>query len=188
MITTYLYLALFVIVRDTAYVSKRFVVQSILLAISLIWTILIIISRLILGVHSINQVVYGSTFGLGIVVIMYKVFRKNKMPLYFFKRLFKKTSYFIIILSSLLIITFLIVISSFLCNKNIDYDRYEKVLDSKCTNLPKFRKFNNDGLFGSLTILGIIGIYLGQKLFWHLIKYYYKKSHCTNIEIEFRTK
>ena len=178
MMTTYLYLALFVILKDTKYVNDRFHVQSILLVISLLWTIVIILSRLYLGVHSVNQVIYGSTLGLAVVLNMYLVFKLHKMPAFFYKRLFKKRKYNIIILSLLFLLTFLAIFSTFVCNQDFDKNKYNEILDNTCgESYPEYRRFNYDGLFGSLIIVGLIGLYFGQILFWYLVKNNYKKNN-----------
>ena len=174
--TVYLYLALFIILKDTKYVNDRFHVQSILLIVSLLWTISIILSRLILGVHSVNQVIYGSTFGLVVVLNMFIVFRLHKMPVFFYKRLFKNIKYNIIILSLLFLLTIIAIISKFIFNQDFNYEYYNKILNDTCDNLKEYRKFNYDALFGSLIIVGLIGLYFGQMFFWYLVKYNYKKN------------
>ena len=63
----------------------------------------------------------------------------------------------------------------FIFNKGFDYDKYNDILDKLCEKkVPKYRRFNLDGLFGSITILALLGMYLGQIVFWYLIENKYK--------------
>ena len=180
MITTYLYLALFIILKDTKYVDERFHIQSILLIVSLIWTIAVILSRLILGMHSVNQVIYGATFGLVVVFNMFLVFRLHKMPAFFYKRLFKNIKYNIIIFTFLFLYTILAIISKFVCNQDFDKEKYNNVINETCITWPEYRRFNNDGLYGSLFILSLVGLYFGQIFFWYLVKNNYTNRSVAN--------
>ena len=173
---TYLYLMLFVYLSQTKLLYKRYIIQTILFLLLLVWIILIILSRLILGIHSINQVIYGSTLGLTIVLLISVVFKLQQMPVIYYKKLFKKKIYIIIIYSLILFLSIFSIISNFAFDNKSKIKKYEKVLNEKCQDLPEYRKFNLDGLFGSFIIFSLLGMYSGQIVFWYLIDNNYK-SH-----------
>ena len=59
-------------------------------------------------------------------------------------------------------------------SKNVQLEL--KILNEKCKNLPEYRKFNLDGLYGSFIIFCLLGMYSGQIVFWHLIDNNYKNN------------
>ena len=174
--STYLYLMLFIYLSQTKLLYKRYIIQTILFLILLIWIILIILSRLILGMHSINQVIYGSTLGLIVVLLISVVFKLHQMPVIYYKKLFKEKIYISIIFSLILFLSIFSIISNFAFDNKSQIKKYEKILNEKCQNLPEYRKFNLDGLFGSFIIFGLLGMYSGQILFWYLIDNNYKSN------------
>lgn len=174
MTTTFIYLALFLLLTEKKIVKKSKTLKIILFMICIVWTILIILSRLILGVHSVNQVIYGSLLGLFLFLIMYQVFRVHQMNVNFYRKLFVKKRFVIPISCILFFLCAFSVLSKFLFNKDFGYKSYEKILNEKCEGLPDYRKFNLDALFGSLIVVGIAGMYYGQMIFWNLIDKFYK--------------
>ena len=174
--STYLYLMLFIYLSQTKLLYKRYIIQSLLFLLLLTLIILIILSRLILGFHSINQVIYGSTLGLIMVLLISIVFKLNQMPVTYYKKLFKEKIYIIIIFSLILFLSIFSIISNFAFDNKSTIKKYEKVLDEKCQNLPEYRKFNLDGLYGSFIIFCLLGMYSGQIVFWYLIDNNYKKN------------
>ena len=167
---------LFIYLSQTKLLYKRYIIQTILFLILLIWIILIILSRLILGIHSINQVIYGSTLGLIVVLLISVVFKLHQMPVIYYKKLFKEKIYISIIFSLILFLSIFSIISNFAFDNKSQIKKYEKILNEKCQDLPEYRKFNLDGLFGSFIIFGLLGMYSGQILFWYLIDNNYKSN------------
>ena len=175
--STYLYLMLFIYLSQTKLLYKRYIIQTLLFLLLFVWIILIILSRLIIGIHSINQVLYGFTLGLIVVILITVVFKLHQMPVIYYKKLFKKKIYIIIIFSLMMFLLIISIISYFVFDNSSKVKKYEKVLNEKCKDLPEYRKFNLDGLFGSFIILGLLGMYSGQIFFWHLIDNNYKNKY-----------
>jgi membrane-associated phospholipid phosphatase len=126
-------------------------------------------SRLVLGVHSIDQVVYGSALGIWLFFIFMYVFKIYDMPLSYYLKFYKDKKYsnvFMIILTLLLIIS---VILYNLIDIESDFKKYNLVMEKRCPNAPKHKFYSNSCLAGTLIILLVFGIYLGQYLFWYLV-------------------
>lgn len=174
--SVYLYTTLFFYLIETRILEKRIIIKIFLFIFFSTFVILVILSRLILGIHSINQVIYGSALGLFTSLLVVKILKLHKMPIFFYKRLFKEKIVIFCISSILLILEILSILSSISFNTNFDYDKYDKILKNLCKELPKYRKFNMDGLFGAFVVLALLGMYLGQVVFWYLIDNFYKKS------------
>lgn len=176
----YLYMTLFFYIRESKALEKRYVCQLILLLFLLTFAILIILSRLILGIHSINQVIYGSVLGLFVTLLIVYIFKLHQMPINFYKRLFKEKILIFCISGILIILELFSIISAVSFNTNFEEGKYGEILSNLCKNLPKYRRFNLDGLFGSFVILALLGMYLGQVIFWYLIDNYYKNRKENN--------
>lgn len=174
--STYLYLMLFIYLSQTKLLYKRYIIQTLLFLLLLTWIVLIILSRLILGIHSINQVIYGSTLGLIVVLLISVVFKLHQMPVTYYKKFFKEKIYISIIFSLILFLSIFSIISNFAFDNKSQIRKYENVLNEKCQDLPEYRKFNLDGLFGSFIIFGLLGMYSGQIIFWYLIDNNYKNN------------
>ena len=183
--SVYLYLTLFIYIRETKHMEKKYLFQIILFLMFITFIILIILSRLILGIHSINQVIYGSVLGLFTTLMVVYIFKLHQMPIGFYKRLFKEKILIFCISGILIILELFSILSSLSFNTNFDIEKYEEILSRLCKDLPKFRKFNLDGLFGAFVILALLGMYLGQVVFWYLIDNYYKKNNNRSEKIEF---
>ena len=178
MVTTYLYLTLFIYLNELQYFKNNKKAQIIALAIILFWIFSIIYSRIFLGVHSINQIIFGTTLGLIVFCFEIIVFKLNQMPISFYKKLFKEKKYIINISSVLLFISLLTILNKFIFKDDNKKDTYDGVINNKCgDNYPKYRRFNNDGLFGSFIIFSLMGMYFGQIYFWYLIDNKYKKDN-----------
>lgn len=183
--SVYLYLTLFIYIRETNHMKKKYLFQIILCLMFLTFIILIILSRLILGIHSINQVIYGSVLGLFTTLLVVYILKLHQMPIGFYKRLFKEKILIFCICGILTVLELFSILSSVSFNSNFNIEKYEEILSRLCKDLPKFRKFNLDGLFGAFVILSLLGMYLGQVVFWYLIDNYYKKNNNRSEKIEF---
>ena len=180
--SVYLYTTLFVYLIQTKMIENKIVIKILLFIFFSTFVVLVILSRLILGIHSINQVIYGSVLGLFTSLLVVQILQLHKMPIIFYKRLFKEKILIFCISSILLILEILSILSSLSFNIDFDYDYYDKILDELCEELPKYRKFNMDGLFGAFVVLALLGMYLGQVVFWYLIDNFYKKTKKTKIQ------
>ena len=180
MINTFLYLTLFSYLKNTNYLKKRIINQTILLFIFIIWIIAICSSRFILGVHSVNQVIYGMCLGLSIFLLFIVVFKLHQMPITYFKKFFRKCSYISTILFIIIILISLTFINRLILSKyiDVDIDKYNTIVDKLCgENFPQYKRFNNETFYGSLIIFCILGLYLGLIIFWCLIECKYHKKY-----------
>ena len=149
--TTFLYLSLFIYYKQTKFLKDKLIVVIIILVFCLFWTVMILLSRLILGMHSVNQVIYGTSLGLIFCVLIFIVFKIHQIPVANYKRFFL-------------------------------VKKYDDLLDRVCEKkVAKYRRFNLDGLFGSITVLAMLGMYLGQIVFWYLIENKYKYNVMNSI-------
>ena len=179
MVNTFIYLIFFVYLRDTKFLKKRYIIQFVIFLFLILWIFLICLSRIVVGVHSIDQVIYGSLLGFIMLLFFTQVFKLHKMPISYFKNYYKKKSYITTLLSIFIIIIAASFINRFIISKYIDVDinKYNSIIDILCgEKYPFYKRFNDDSLNGSLLIIYILGGYLGKIIFWYLIDHYYKKD------------
>lgn len=184
MSSVYLYLTLFVYLKEKKCFRNK-CIQLALLILCLVWTILIILSRLILGIHAVNQVIFGSTLGLIVFLFSSIVFKLHKMPIHYFKKLFKDKKYISFMIPFQICLTVLTIINKFAINVDVDVEEYNKIIDQCCgIDYPIYRRFHNDALYGSFTIFAVMGMYIGLIIFWYLIDNKYKKNKEENNDNE----
>ena len=173
--TSFLYLSLFFYYTQAKVTRDKYKILIIILLFCLFWIVMILLSRIILGMHSVNQIIYGTSLGLIISSFIFIVFKIHQLPVSIYKKFFREKKYKYIILSILCVFIIITISNVFIFNKEFDYDKYNDILDKLCEKkVPKYRRFNLDGLFGSITILALLGMYLGQIVFWYLIENKYK--------------
>ena len=173
--TSFLYLSLFFYYTQAKVTRDKYKILIIILLFCLFWIVMILLSRIILGMHSVNQIIYGTSLGLIISSFIFIVFKIHQLPVSIYKKFFREKKYKYIILSILCVFIIITISNVFIFNKGFDYDKYNDILDKLCEKkVPKYRRFNLDGLFGSITILALLGMYLGQIVFWYLIENKYK--------------
>ena len=182
--SVYLYSALYIYLYETKMLENKNIIKIILLLLFITYALLVVLSRLILGIHSINQILYGSVLGLFTTLLICQIFKLHKMPISFYKKLFKEKLYIFCISSILIVLALFSIVSCASFNRNFDYEHTNQNLPEKCRNLPEYRKYNNDGLFGAFVVFALLGMYLGQVIFWYLIDNQYKKEIKVNKKIE----
>ena len=126
-------------------------------------------SRLALGVHSLDQVLYGSAIGIWVFFIFAYVFKIYDMPLTYYLRFFKDKKYFNFFLLFLLILFILPIIAYLLVDVDTDFKKYEMVMNKRCRDTEKYKFYSHSCMAESLILLLIFGIYLGQYFFWYMI-------------------
>lgn len=174
-VSFYSYLLLLYYIINHKYFNEKKIFKIALTLLFWIMLFLVIISRIILGLHSINQIIYGSFLGLLIFIIIIHVFKLDKISMIIYRKIYQNIKYiFFISLFFLISILMPIIFASILNQKN-DID-FNNKLNYHCEKLHKFRRFNYDGIFGCLIIIPLIGFYYGQILFWFLLDKYYKKN------------
>jgi membrane-associated phospholipid phosphatase len=127
--------------------------------------LLVIFSRLVLAAHTINQVLFGCLLGISVYLFHFYVFQMDKLKSRDFFELFRSKrnrALFIILYSALFLISIIFyfgISNSKVIEDNSDY------IKKNCERIDDYRKFNEDGLFNSLAIFGMIGAHIGLTLF-----------------------
>ena len=129
-------------------------------------------SRLALGVHSLDQVLYGSALGIWFFFIFTYVFKVYDMPLSYYLKFYKNRKYFNFVMIALLILFILPIILYYLVDVEADFKKYDLVMSKKCPNTEKYKFYSHNCMWESLIILLLCGMYFGQYLFWYLINNY----------------
>ena len=151
-------------------IKNNFKYKIIIYIIGFFGAALVAFSRIALGVHSIDQVLFGSLIGVWIFTVFSYVFKIYDMPLSYYLKFFREKkyiNYFIIILSVLFILPIIIYL---LIDVESDFKKYDLVMSRKCPTKKKYTFYSHKNMAGSLVILFIFGIYLGQFLFWYIVK------------------
>ena len=155
--------------RDT----KGKIVKIIIFILFIILAVLIMFSRVILGAHSINQVLYGFTLGLGlyfviIYILSYHTYSSEK----FLKHVTNKIVIIIYMIFHILIIALLIVVYAAIDdNRRIKYEVNTNIFNGvRCKVKNKYHLLKYDGFFQALAIVAILGAHLGIILLIQMLK------------------
>jgi len=152
-----------------------------LFSILIIFTILF--SRLYLGAHSLNQVIYGASLGLAVYLFFYIILKAHKLEPYNFFLLFKRKANIIIFSVFFILIVSVILLVYFL--KHNEFLIYEDIFKTICTNIKEYKRFNYSGLYGGAVIYAIAGAYYGMVLSINLLfrKYNLNPEALENVEV-----
>ena len=155
--------------------NLKIVLRIILFAFASLIIILIGISRIFLGVHSINQIIYGYAIGFFCYFIVFHVFylQRKSAKLFFDEFRMKK--------KNLIISIILIILTGFLFifGYSLNYKKFYEHSINDC-DLRKERKFLKDGIFLGLIILSLFGIYYGLVLVSYFSQNYKEKEQYFN--------
>lgn len=134
---------------------------------------MILISRVYLGVHSVNQVLYGFMLGSGIYYFFVNILcLQDFTPENFSEFFLEKNKIIIIAIFQLIILIFCILLYLFVIT---DTSKFEEILIIHCKDLKLYRKFSNSGFFGCLIIFFWIGAHYGIMFNLHILEI--KKSN-----------
>jgi membrane-associated phospholipid phosphatase len=149
-------------------ILRRTLIKIGLLILFLALAAAIVLSRLYLGVHGINQILYGSLLGTGTYYVIMNVLDiHDKTGKQFFDFIKSKTT---IAVYLLIHITFLVLAFALYGLTDNNPAQWVDNLKLACPDLKLFRTFNYDGLFGCLTIFALIGAH------WAITLLAYKTS------------
>ena len=174
-----IYLSIWHIITDHKYFNSTTLgkLSKVLLFFCFIGlTILIMVSRLYLSVHSINQVLHGALLGIALYVFYFHVLELHKSsPELFKQHIYSKRN--IIIHTAVYVTCIVGVVVVYLCKHNNKID-YVDTIERLCPLLLPYRKFNNDGLFIALTLMFGMGAYYGLVfLYYKLNKQFINKDN-----------
>lgn len=180
--STFTYLGFFRLLSKTSFFANKFVYKVILFVVALFFIITIVLSRVYLAMHSINQILYGSLLGLSIYYLIFHILYMHEMKTKTYISFFTNMTNIIIYFASF-IISFLVLLGSYLL---IDFESItnqeiylNSLLETTCksyVDAKPYRAFEKDGMFGGLTIFCLIGAYIGQLFLWFKVHQSYGTS------------
>ena len=153
--------------------KKGNIFRIVIFSFCIILAALVIISRVLLSAHSINQIIYGSLLGIGIYFIEIYIISYHTYPSEeFINHIMKKNVviiYFIIYV--LLIVLLFIIYFSIGDDKYIEKLIYRNIFNGeRCDTKKKFQVLKNDGFTQALAVTSIIGAHLGIILLIYVLK------------------
>jgi membrane-associated phospholipid phosphatase len=156
------YLSFIFLVLNIDFFKKKYCLIDFLnygiFIINLLWIFSIMISRLYFAVHSINQIIFGFLLGIGVFLFYF-----NYLNLYnysseeFFNFIDDNKLYVI----PLIVIYFFSVFIPFNLIKEPSNDIKNLINEISTVKKPEYKKFNSEAITGEITILLILGAYLG---------------------------
>ena len=160
------YLAFYHIMTDITWFKTGILIRKIIRGIILFFTIVMVVtimySRFYLGVHSLNQLIYGCSCGLLLYMWFFTFLRFHKYSKMEFFNLFYKKGMRIfhgVMFGMLITLNFLLLFLN-----THDTSEWNKLIEKFCPNVYIYRRFDNDAGINSLTILALIGAYIGLSI------------------------
>ena len=153
------------------YSKIKYVLRVMIFIFCILISILIILSRVILAAHAINQILYGACLGLGVYFILIHIIGyHNYSSIEFYQHIKKKRVkkiYYIFHIFLLFLTVFI-----YLFTKNKDTSEIEKRIFNgrRCPFQPEYKQFKKDGLFQALSITAILGAQFGIDILFILLK------------------
>ena len=130
---------------------------------------LIAFSRLALGVHSLNQVLYGGAIGIWAFLIFTYVFKIYDMPFRYYLKFYNDRRYISLVIITLIILFIIPIILYSLIDVESDFKKYELFMSKKCSKRKEYKFYSHSCIAESLILLLGAGIYFGQYFFWYMI-------------------
>lgn len=175
LISLFIYLSFFHYLIKIKYINENKLLKILLGILFSVLTILVLISRFILGLHSINQIIFGAFIGIWIFLFMFILFEFDNISLINYRNIFNNKKYILSMSLFLLLFLYFPFLFSNQFNKQIiNYIDLNEKLNYNCSNVKNYKRFYNEGIFGCLVILVIFGFYYGQMIFWIIFDKYYK--------------
>ena len=138
---------------------------------TILFTLLIVISRVILGAHSINQVLYGTLLGFGNYLVLIYILSYHKYKPYDFLQHIQKKLVTIIYNSLHFFLIFLVLLIYFMVNDDNKDEINKKIFNGiRCKVTYPYKNFKEDGLFQSLSITALIGAHMGILFLLKILK------------------
>ena len=169
-ISTFTYLGVYKLLSQTKIVSKNIWVEMTLFVFCVLMIIGIVLSRVILGMHSLDQVFYGCSLGLAVYFLLFHILYMQNMKVETFTKLFTSVQNLIIITAFFFISLLSLLLSYLLIDFTAVTDKYKESLSTSCPQYfddKQYRRFQNDGFFGGLTLFCLMGAYYGQYFLWY---------------------
>ena len=165
----YFYLSLTYYLCQSVFKKYNSLIKFSIYLFSFLFAALTAFSRLVLGVHSLDQVLYGSFLGIFAFLIFTFVFKIYDMPLNHYLKFYKVRKYInVFSLSLLCMLIFPFILYAFIDIKK-DKEKYDLALEKKCGKEDNYKFYSRNCLVESLIILLLCGMYLGQFIFCFLV-------------------
>lgn len=175
-----IYFILFHYTTDFEYFkakTKGKVLKGLILLLYLLLMFCIITSRLVVGAHGINQVLYGSLMGIGLYFIIHHVMEYHSMTNEeFYNHLLSRNA--LIIYPLIYTVLTLITVFIYLFDQidQLAISELENKLLKLCTNKNRNHILYNDNFFQTLSLCGLIGSHCGLWLLYSLCVKKYTKE------------
>ena len=161
LVSTVTYLGLWKLLQKNRIKKRKWTSLTILFCMILM-ILSIIFTRIIGGVHNLNQILFGFLLGLGMYLIYYHLYKfYNKQPEMFFIFIEENKK----ILNIIFIILYLISLPTFfMVNDKENKEKFNDTIISKCGNdkIPSIHKqYSYEGFKGTSLMIGLIGILNG---------------------------
>ena len=149
------------------------IIKIIIFIFCCVWAFLIMCSRFMLAAHSLNQIIYGCTLGLGLYFLVIYILSYHTYDYKKFIQHVTKNIVIIIygILSLILIVISIIVYFAMNEKKDLKNYLYENIFNGKrCSIKKKYKMLEHDGFFQSLAITSVPGSFFGILVLFILLK------------------
>ena len=163
------------------YFKIKGITKIIIFLFFIIFSLLIIISRVILAAHSVNQVIYGFSLGLGLYYILVHIIGYHKYSSAdFFRHIRNKKINIIYYITHIFLLVFTIL--SYIFIKPKDNSKFDDNIFNgiRCKTKNPYAKYENDGLFQSLSITALIGTQLGLNALFFTLKF---QNYMINVSV-----
>jgi hypothetical protein len=177
------YLTLWHLIFDCSYLKKSIRIKYSALSVTALFILLIALSRLYLGAHSINQVIFGGSIGFLIYFFTFYVICIETNNYNQFKKFISiDIKYFSLVYS---LTTFVTLLYFFLHNfkHNEEWEKSILLSNNKCSRVSANRKYENESLLSLPIFISSIFILLGIK---YEISYIFKGDENSWIKCNFK--
>lgn len=169
------YMSLCFILTEKTNLKQKSIIYKILLYVFFCLLIVtILISRTLLGVHSINQVLFGGLLGLMTFYLIFFCISFHSMSSEQFSTYFNNLPNFLLFLGKYL----LMFLGLLLVYLFIDFDttQYDKVLNKLCPDemTKSTFSYNNNNFNSGITFFALIGAHFGIAFIFYVLR---NKSH-----------
>lgn len=149
---------------------RGYTCKIVLLVFYILLCIIIVVSRLVLSVHSINQIIFGSLLGIALYFYFFHIikldqYKGSELDHYITDKTNNKYHsikfgvYFFVLL--------------FMHSFRVNDESYYVTIEEFCPHLRKYRYFNNDAFFIGLVLFFLIGAHYGLYFLFNICKVQY---------------
>ena len=158
LLSTFFYLSLYEIyVKKNKEINEKN--KKLILFFTIFFIFSIVFSRMFLGVHTLNQILFGSLIGFFLYFFMFKIYKFNQNVLFIIYN-FKQIVFVIIFL---IIFGFFNYYFFFNFDNKILYEKYNFMIEKNCPNFPIIKRLENESFYCifilSVLIFAVFGIY-----------------------------